>query len=178
MQLKFKKLHPDAIIPDYKHFGDSGMNMYALEDAVIEQNKVTKIKTGIAAEIPINFEGQLRARSGLALKHGLTMVNNIGTIDAGYRGSIDAIMTKLTEGTYQVRKGDAIAQLVIAPIEIVEPVEIGEEEELNETSRGEGGFGSTDQIKKAIKLMEDMIFTSNDNDKQKVMDTNYWGHNK
>ena len=140
MILKFKKLHPNAIIPTYKHWGDSGLSLHSVEEVAMSGGWVYTISTGIAVEIPINFEGQIRSRSGMAAKSGIFVLT--GTIDSGYRGELKVVLSavKTPLPQYYIKTGDVIAQLVIAPIEIVEPIEV---EDLTETTRQEGGFGST-----------------------------------
>lgn len=160
MQLGFKKVHPDAKIPRYAHEGDAGMDVYAVEDVVLHPFTPTLVRTGLIAEIPAGYEIQVRARSGLALKEGITVFNGIGTIDAQYRGDVGVILlwcpTIFVENTRcqsspvevpcgadtkkTIHKGDRIAQFVIAPVTSVEPIEITE---VSDTARGHGGFGST-----------------------------------
>lgn len=141
MTLKFKKLSPDAIIPAYAHPSDAGMDVRSMEDLVIPPGKRALVHTGLVMALPPMYEAQVRPRSGLALKHGITVLNTPGTIDAGYRGEVGVILANFGDGDFAVRKGDKIAQLVIAPV--VQPDEIVEIEEIDETDRGAGGFGST-----------------------------------
>lgn len=141
MTLKFKKLSPDAIIPAYAHPSDAGMDVRSVEDLVIPPGKRALVHTGLVMALPPMYEAQVRPRSGLALKHGITVLNTPGTIDAGYRGEVGVILANFGDGDFEVRKGDKIAQLVIAPV--VQPDEIVEIEEIDETDRGAGGFGST-----------------------------------
>lgn len=141
MTLKFKKLSPDAIIPVYAHPSDAGMDVRSMEDLVIPPGKRALVHTGLVMALPPMYEAQVRPRSGLALKHGITVLNTPGTIDAGYRGEVGVILANFGDGDFAVRKGDKIAQLVIAPV--VQPDEIVEIEEIDETDRGAGGFGST-----------------------------------
>ncbi len=141
MTLKFKKLSSDAIIPAYAHPSDAGMDVRSVEDLVIPPGKRALVHTGLVMALPPMYEAQVRPRSGLALKHGITVLNTPGTIDAGYRGEVGVILANFGDGDFAVRKGDKIAQLVIAPV--VQPDEIVEIEEIDETDRGAGGFGST-----------------------------------
>lgn len=141
MTLKFKKLSPAAIIPAYAHPSDAGMDVRSVEDLVIPPGKRALVHTGLVMALPPMYEAQVRPRSGLALKHGITVLNTPGTIDAGYRGEVGVILANFGDGDFAVRKGDKIAQLVIAPV--VQPDEIVEIEEIDETDRGAGGFGST-----------------------------------
>jgi dUTP pyrophosphatase len=108
---------------------------------ILYDNQVMAIPTGIAVEIPIGFEGQVRSRSGLAVKHGIFVLNSPGTIDCDYRGELIVILTKIHGGTFNVNHGDRIAQLVISPV--MNACQVDVVEELGETKRGEGRFGST-----------------------------------
>lgn len=140
MKIKILKLSESAIFPRYEHLDDSGMDLFSIEDQEILPGEAKLIYTGIAVELPIGTEAQIRPRSGLALKHSITVLNTPGTIDAGYRGEIGVILINHGKTTFYVSKGMRIAQMVIAP---VLHVEIEEAKELNETLRGSGGFGST-----------------------------------
>ena len=142
-QVKFKKLHPDAVIPSYAHPGDAGMDLYAVEDAAVEFGGVTILRTGLAVELPPHTEMQIRPKSGLASKYGITVVNSPGTIDQGYRGEILVVLTMHdVDLRYDFKKGDKIAQAVIKEVPHVIIKEV-EEFTSEQTSRGEGGFGST-----------------------------------
>ena len=138
--LKIKKLSEDAIIPFYAHPGDAGLDLFSVEEVTIEQGKRKLVATGISIELPKNTEAQVRPRSGLALKYGVTVLNSPGTIDEGYRGEIKVILINHGEEAFKINKGDKIAQMVIMP---VLTVGIEEVEILNDSERGEGGFGST-----------------------------------
>ncbi len=140
MLLKIKKLHPDAILPSYSHPGDAGLDLFSVEETEIEAGSTKLIKTGISIELPAGTEGQVRPRSGLALKHQITVLNTPGTIDEGYRGEVGIIVINLGKETFAVAKGMKIAQLLVKP---VVRVEVQEAEELSDTARGAGGFGST-----------------------------------
>jgi dUTP pyrophosphatase len=140
MYIGIIKMNPDLPTPHYKTEGSSGMDLYSAEDFPLQPNRTKLIKTGIKVCIPENFEGQIRPRSGLALKHGITMVNSPGTIDSDYRGEIGIILHNLGTETFKVVKGDRIAQLIISP---VAHVGISVVDKLSETDRGEGGFGHT-----------------------------------
>ena len=199
MNLTFKKLHPDAVLPSYAHEGASGMDLHAVEDVVLLPGVPTLVRTGLAVELPegerwpiydhgnvsmapILFEAQIRPRARLALKHGITVVNSPGTVGPGFRGEIgvilrwdghtpnalngnvceccdlgalvytakdDPLLWKVNENlpallrskaaAYRIRKGDRIAQMVIAPVVRVTP----QWGDVGETERGSGGFGST-----------------------------------
>lgn len=140
--LKFKKLHPDAIIPEYKHEGDSGMDLCALEGGGLMPGQVAIIRTGLSIELPSEgFEAQIRSRSGLAAKHGIAVLNSPGTVDASYRGELKVILINHDKVTpFSWWPGDRIAQLVIAR---VAKVAVQVVEELSYTDRGDGGLGST-----------------------------------
>ena len=138
VRLGFKKLDPEAQLPKYAHEGDAGMDVFALNDCELIGAKPQMVHTGIAAEIPDGYEIQVRPRSGLAVK-GVTVFNAPGTVDSKYRGEICVIMLTVNQ-FYKVNKGDKIAQLVLAPVTFAEPYEV---QELSETDRGTGGFGST-----------------------------------
>jgi len=166
LEVKVKKVHPDAVIPQYARPGDAGFDLVAVEDVIIWPGGTTKVPTGLAFAIPPGYELQIRPRSGISAKTKLRISNAPGTVDAGYRGEVCVLVnnistvpsvtdewtqtraidgeyiygTKAPEGTYLIRKGDRIAQGVIAPVyqaqfEVVD--------ELDETERGTGGFGST-----------------------------------
>ena len=141
MRLRIQRTDPSAFLPEYAHGPDedAGMDLRALEDATLDPGIPAMIRTGIAIEVPPGFEAQVRPRSGLALNHAITLPNAPATIDPGYRGEIKVILLNLGRDPYQVRRGDKIAQLVIARYERVE----WDEGELNSSKRGAGGFGSS-----------------------------------
>lgn len=128
-------------MPRYAHGPgeDAGMDLHAVEAAVLEPGVPQAVPTGLAMELPAGYEAQVRPRSGLALKHAITLPNAPATIDPGYRGEIRVILLNLGRTAYEVKKGDRIAQMVIARYEAVE----WEEGVLNESVRGAGGFGSS-----------------------------------
>lgn len=140
VNIKVKKVHPDAILPDYAHFGDSGMDVFSVQEAVLKTRERALIKTGLKLEIPSGYEIQVRPKSGLALKDGITCLNSPGTVDSNYRGELGIIMINHSSKPFKIEKGKKIAQLVLNKVEFVD---IEEVDEINETSRGEGGFGST-----------------------------------
>jgi dUTP pyrophosphatase len=141
MRIKIKRLRPDAFLPAYAHGPeeDAGMDLRAVEDVALEPGVPAMAPTGIAIELPPGCEAQVRPRSGMALKHAITLPNSPATIDPGYRGEIRVIMLNLGRETYRIARGDRIAQLIVARYEAVE----WEESELNHTRRGDGGFGSS-----------------------------------
>lgn len=138
--LKVKRLQPGAILPAYAHPGDAGLDLYAAVSADIEPGESTLVGTGLAIELPPNTEAQVRPRSGLALKHGVTVLNTPGTIDRGYRGEVGVILINHGRSRFEVRPGMKIAQLVIASCLTVA---VEEATDLDESARGQGGFGST-----------------------------------
>jgi len=138
--LRVCKLNEDAVIPSYAKPGDAGMDLYSTESVGIEAGERGLVKTGIALELPKGTEAQIRPRSGLALKKGLTVLNTPGTIDEGYRGEVGVILINHSNEIVFIQKGDRIAQMVINKFESVKVEEI---ETLSETERGAGGFGST-----------------------------------
>jgi dUTP pyrophosphatase len=141
MKIQLKKLSPEAVLPEYAHGPDedAGMDLRSIAAVVLAPGIPQAVPTGIAIALPPGFEAQVRPRSGLALKHAITLPNSPATIDPGYRGEIRVIMLNLGASGYKIEKGDRIAQLVIAKYEAVQ----WEEGELNETNRGAGGFGSS-----------------------------------
>lgn len=140
MKLKVKKLTPDAMLPHYAHPGDAGLDVFSNQSATIEPGTFTLIKTGIAIELPPGTEAQVRPRSGLALKRGVTVLNAPGTIDTGYRGEVGVILINHGPDPFIVTPGDKIAQMIVKP---VLSVDVEETESLSDSRRGEGGFGST-----------------------------------
>lgn len=127
-------------LPAYATSGAAGMDVLAAEDVVLQPGGRHAVATGLAMAIPDGFELQVRPRSGLALKHGISLPNTPGTIDSDYRGELKVILINLGDFPFEVRRGDRIAQLVLAPVVRATWLEV---EELDETQRGEGGFGST-----------------------------------
>ncbi|HET8638661.1 MAG TPA: dUTP diphosphatase [Solirubrobacterales bacterium] len=141
MKLAVSKLNEEATLPSRAHEGDAGLDLYACEAAHIGPGERWSVGTGIAVEIPEGHAGLVLPRSGLAREHGIALVNSPGLIDAGYRGEVRVLLlnTDPAEG-FRIEPGDRIAQLVVAPIALVEPVEA---EALSESARGDGGFGSS-----------------------------------
>ena len=147
MKLKILKLVESAIIPSYSHPDDAGLDLYSTEEIEILPGNTALIHTGIAIELPIGTEAQIRPRSGLALKHSITVLNTPGTIDAGYRGEIGVILINHGRESFPVFEGMKIAQMVIssyikADIETVDKLSISQ--------RGNNGFGSTGIIRDNI----------------------------
>ena len=140
MKVLFKKIDPEAKLPSYAHPGDAGMDVCSVEDAVIPPGGRRLVKTGLVMVLPPDAEAQVRPRSGLALKHGVTVLNTPGTIDSGYRGEVGVILANFGAEPYRVEKGARIAQIVVAP---VVQAEIAETDDAGDTERGAGGFGST-----------------------------------
>ncbi len=141
MRIPIKKLSGEAGLPVYAHGPeeDAGMDLRASESAVLKPGTPFAVPTGLAIELPPGFEAQIRPRSGLALKHAITVPNSPATIDPGYRGEIKVILLNLGKEDFPIAVGDRIAQMVIARYEAIEWVE----SELGESRRGEKGFGST-----------------------------------
>ncbi|OUL32179.1 dUTP diphosphatase [Nostoc sp. 106C] len=140
MKLKIKRLTELAITPKYEHSNDSGLDLFSIEEVEIIAGDSRLIRTGLSIELPESTEAQIRPRSGLALKNQITVLNTPGTIDEGYRGEIGVILINHSKSPFKVTKGMKIAQMVITP---VIHVEVEEVDNLSQTSRGTGGFGST-----------------------------------
>ena len=140
MTVRFKRINPDAVLPAYAHEGDAGMDLSSAVDATVPARGRAMVPTGLAMELPPFYEAQVRPRSGLAAKKGITVLNTPGTIDSGYRGEVCVILYNTSDEDFRVAAGDRIAQMVVAP---VTRAEIAEAESLDSTDRGEGGFGST-----------------------------------
>lgn len=142
MRIKVTKLHTQAKIPAYQTQDAAGMDLHARLDAPMTLGSLERaaVPTGIAVSLPKGYEAQVRARSGLSLKHGITVVNGIGTVDADYRGEISVLLVNLSNESFVIEPDMRIAQMVIAEYQRVvwDQVEV-----LDETSRGEGGYGST-----------------------------------
>jgi dUTP pyrophosphatase len=139
VDIKFQKLHPDAQVPSYAHIGDAGADVYSVTEVILQPQHRAAIPTGLAVDIPIGYEIQVRPKSGLALKYGITVLNSPGTVDAGYRGEIQVIVVNLGTEAYTFTKGQKIAQLVLKTVLQAQYIE----GELGTSDRGIGGFGST-----------------------------------
>jgi dUTP pyrophosphatase len=141
VDLRVAKLTDDALLPTRAHDGDAGLDLYASEAAHIGPGERWSVGTGIALEIPDRHAGLVLPRSGLAREHGIALVNGPGLIDTGYRGEVRVLLLNTDPAeTFRVEAGDRIAQLVLTPIALAEPVEA---EALADSTRGEGGFGSS-----------------------------------
>ncbi|GAB4254875.1 MAG: dUTP diphosphatase [Thermoleophilia bacterium] len=140
MLIPVQLLHPRARLPWRAHPGDAGADLHAVEEVVIPPGERRIVSTGIALAIPEGYAGLVHARSGLAFKHGLMVVNAPGLIDAGYRGEVRVCLYNSGTEPYAIAPGDRIAQLVVQRVETPEYVSV---EALDETRRGSGGFGST-----------------------------------
>ncbi len=138
LSVKIRKLTEESKVPEHAHKGDAGMDIFASEKVILRSGKHIVIPTGIAMEIPEGYAGLVWDKSGLAISHGLTII--AGVIDAGYRGEIFVAMTNISDKAYTLEKGDKVAQILIQKIE--SPI-ILQVDELTDSSRGEGGFGST-----------------------------------
>jgi len=140
MRVLFRKTDPAARLPEYAHPGDAGMDVRSVETVVIAPGARALVRTGLVMALPPGYEAQVRSRSGLALKHGVAVLNSPGTIDAGYRGEVGVILVNHGAEPFTVEVGMKVAQMVVAP---VVHAEIAETDEVDETDRGAGGFGST-----------------------------------
>ena len=139
LKVRIKKI-ADAKTPFYAHKGDSGVDLYAAEEYLLKPMERKLIGTGIKVEIPYGHEAQIRPKSGLALEHGISHANCVGTIDSSYRGEIKIPMINLGNATYKIEKGKKIGQMIFAK---VEEAVFEEVDALGETTRNEKGFGST-----------------------------------
>jgi len=141
VRLAVRRLDASLPLPSYAHAGDAGLDLYSAEDVTLAPGHRALVSTGIALAIPEGYAGFVQPRSGLALRHGLSLVNTPGLIDSHYRGEIKIIAVNLdTTSAIEIRRGDKVAQLVVQKVECCELVE---SEALDDTERGEGGFGST-----------------------------------
>ena len=143
MEVKILQLDKELSLPKYETDGSAGMDLYSTKNTWIIPGQISIISTGIAISLAKGYEAQIRPRSGLAAKYGITVVNAPGTIDSDYRGEIKIILTNLSRQQHQVLRGNRIAQMVINRVEQINwlPVETGLD--LEQSERGSGGFGST-----------------------------------
>lgn len=146
-ELIVKKLDPDAMLPKRAHETDAGFDVFSIVNETILAGEIKLIKTGISIVLPENTEAQIRPRSGLAVKHGITVLNSPGTIDEEYRGEIGVVLINHGEKSFEVEKHMKIAQMVVKPVYPVRVTEFDEDKLDNkmfiDTERGTGGFGST-----------------------------------
>lgn len=141
VELRVAKLKEGAVLPSRAHVGDAGLDLYACEAARLGPGERWGVGTGIAVEVPEGHAGLVLPRSGLAREHGIALVNSPGLIDSGYRGEVRVLLLNTDPAeTFRVAPGERIAQLVVSPVALPEPVEA---ETLGESARGGGGFGST-----------------------------------
>lgn len=142
IEVKIQKINDNAKLPEYAHITDAGADIFANETVVFEPGETKIVPTGIKVAIPAGYEIQIRPRSGMSLKTGMRIANAPGTIDSDYRGEVGVIMTNTFDSKWTIMSGDKIAQMVIAPVPMIKWIET---DNLDETERGEGGFGSTDE---------------------------------
>lgn len=140
MTLAIRRIDPAALLPTYAHPGDSGMDVRSIETVTLRPGDRALVRTGLVFQLPPDAEAQVRPRSGLALRHGVTVLNAPGTIDAGYRGEVGVILVNLGAEPFTVEKGMKVAQVVVASVVRAEVVEVAE---TDATERGADGFGST-----------------------------------
>jgi dUTP pyrophosphatase len=140
IEVAVRRLRPDAVLPSYAHPGDAGLDLTAVEAVILEPGARTAVPTGLAVAIPVGWVGLVHPRSGLARRHGLTVANAPGTIDAGYRGEVQVLLINLGGETVHLAAGERIAQLLLQPVGQASVVEV---DDLDDTARGVGGFGST-----------------------------------
>lgn len=142
LQIAIRRLPHCFALPSYAHPGDAGLDLYAAIQAqqALEPGAFDRIPTGIAIELPVGYMAFVQPRSGLAAKHGITLLNTPGLIDSGYRGEIQVILVNHGKEVFRLKRGERIAQLVVLPVPQVEWIEVGQ---LSDTLRQEGGFGSS-----------------------------------
>ena len=143
--LRVYKMRADAVIPRYETSGAAGLDLAAcLEDpVVISPGGTARVPTGLQIALPAGHEGQVRPRSGLAARHGITVLNAPGTIDEDYRGEVQVLLINHGSSAFTIQSGDRVAQLIVAPVSQVEIDVVDDEAGLGGTKRGRGGFGST-----------------------------------
>ena len=142
MKIKIQRISDQATLPEYAHGAaeDAGMDLRAVDHATLAPGIPQAVATGLTIELPPGYEAQVRPRSGMALKHAITVPNAPATIDPGYRGEIKVILLNLGRENYEIHPGDRIAQFLLLPVPVVE---VSEVQELTPSARGAGGFGST-----------------------------------
>jgi dUTP pyrophosphatase len=144
-ELRVHRLHPAAVVPRYGSAGAAGLDLAACLEGplTLAPGATASVPTGLALALPSGHEGQVRPRSGLAARHGVTVLNAPGTVDEDYRGEVRVLLVNLGQADHTIEPGDRIAQLVVAPVTRVHVLEVSSAEALGSTARGEGGFGST-----------------------------------
>ncbi len=140
VEVKFLRAHKGAILPEKATEGSAGFDLFSVESATIMPGERRLVPTGWCVELPLGYEAQIRSRSGLALKYGLVVLNAPGTIDSDYRGEVGVLLVNYSTYPVDFDVGARIAQMVISPVIEVELTEVAE---LDDTDRGDGGFGST-----------------------------------
>ena len=140
MNIKIKKLNNDAVIPAYQSEGAAGFDLHSTQDIVLKPAQRALVGTGLAIALDVGYELQIRPRSGLALKHGITCLNTPGTVDSDYRGEVKVLLINHSDEDFEIKKGERIAQGVVNAIIQAKLFEV---EDLDSTQRGENGFGST-----------------------------------
>jgi dUTP pyrophosphatase len=138
--LDVRRLDPDLALPGYAHPGDAGLDLYAADTTTLQPGERALVPCGIVVAVPEGHVGLVHPRSGLAVDHGLTVLNAPGTIDAGYRGELKVLLINLGQDAVEVRHGERIAQLLLLPVALVDVREV---DRMDSTARGSGGFGST-----------------------------------
>lgn len=141
--VRIKLVHPMAQVPSFQTPGSAGMDLCSVQNIIIHPGNRVMVDTGIKIQLPIGYEAQIRPRSGLAIKHGITCINSPGTVDSDFTGNLMVLLINHSREMYQINVGDRIAQMVIAKYERPTFTVLTESEELEDTERGEGGFGST-----------------------------------
>ena len=140
VNINVKKISENAVLPSYAHPGDAGLDLFSIEKMTLKPNETILVKTGFIIELPEGYEAQIRPRSGLALKHSITVLNTPGTIDAGYRGEIGIILINHGKEIFNISLNMKIAQMVINKVEYANIIEV---KDLTDTKRSTGGFGSS-----------------------------------
>lgn len=143
MKVLIQRVHPDAIVPQYQTDGASGFDLHSTSEVYIEPGEAKLVHTGLKVAIPEGYELQIRPRSGMALKQGITVLNSPGTVDSDYRGLVGVILVNHGKEAVSITMGQRIAQGVVCPVVKVNFEEVSYGDELPQTLRGEGGFGST-----------------------------------
>lgn len=143
IELKFTKISEDAVSPKYNYESDSGFDLHSTEEVIVEPLGRALVPTGLKFDIPMGYEMQVRPKSGLALKEGLTVLNTPGTVDQGYDGEVKVIIYNTNQSQYIIKKGQKVAQAVLCPVLAGRMVSVTNVVELNAKERGDNGFGST-----------------------------------